>query len=165
MLYERLVAHFPTSGRYWRLYIEQEVNLAWILFPMHAISLSGPHVYIVTRRRGLHADLHTVVMLGTAWRGHISDFHKSSHLICKRNVIKSTRQCHLSMQVKGSIKHKSCMFNQVLCMCMYVETVRLHGMTVWLKTTTNVHGKFVLQPATWNFILFSSPNINIDETP
>ena len=26
MLYERLVTQFPTSGRYWRLYIEQEVN-------------------------------------------------------------------------------------------------------------------------------------------
>lgn len=26
MLYERLVTQFPTSVRYWRLYIEQEVN-------------------------------------------------------------------------------------------------------------------------------------------
>ena len=26
MLYERLVTQFPTSGRYWRLYIEHEVN-------------------------------------------------------------------------------------------------------------------------------------------
>ena len=32
MLYERLVTQFPTSGRYWRLYIEQEVNLAWDRF-------------------------------------------------------------------------------------------------------------------------------------
>ena len=26
VLYERLVSFFPTSGRYWRLYIEQEVT-------------------------------------------------------------------------------------------------------------------------------------------
>jgi hypothetical protein len=26
-VYERLVSQFPTSGRYWKLYIEQEVSL------------------------------------------------------------------------------------------------------------------------------------------
>ena len=30
MIYERVVEQFPTSGRYWRLFIEQEVNFAWI---------------------------------------------------------------------------------------------------------------------------------------
>ena len=29
ILYERLVSQFPTSGRYWRLFIEQEVNDTW----------------------------------------------------------------------------------------------------------------------------------------
>lgn len=32
MLYDRLVAQFPTSGRYWRLYIEQEVKLTRIMW-------------------------------------------------------------------------------------------------------------------------------------
>lgn len=32
MLYERLVAQLPTSGRYWRLYIEQEVKSTWIMW-------------------------------------------------------------------------------------------------------------------------------------
>ena len=32
MLYERLVTQFPTSGRYWRLYIEHEVNAMWSLW-------------------------------------------------------------------------------------------------------------------------------------
>lgn len=32
MLYERLVTMFPTSGRYWRLYIEHEVNTMWIIW-------------------------------------------------------------------------------------------------------------------------------------
>ena len=30
ILYERLVSNFPTSGRYWRLYVEQEVTFVWI---------------------------------------------------------------------------------------------------------------------------------------
>lgn len=34
ILYERLVTQFPTSSRYWRLYIEQEVNLAWHRFTL-----------------------------------------------------------------------------------------------------------------------------------
>ena len=29
ILYERVVTNFPTSGRYWRLYVEQEVKCAW----------------------------------------------------------------------------------------------------------------------------------------
>lgn len=32
MLYERLVTQFPTSGRYWRLYIEHEVKAMWIIW-------------------------------------------------------------------------------------------------------------------------------------
>lgn len=32
MLYERLMVQFPTSGRYWRLYIEHEVNTLWSCF-------------------------------------------------------------------------------------------------------------------------------------
>ena len=32
MLYERVVAQFPTSGRYWRLYIEHEVKSTCIMW-------------------------------------------------------------------------------------------------------------------------------------
>jgi hypothetical protein len=31
-VFERLVNQFPTSGRYWKLYIEQEVSYLWILY-------------------------------------------------------------------------------------------------------------------------------------
>ena len=38
MFYEKLVAQFPTSSRYWRMYIEQEVLLAAaILFVTHCV--------------------------------------------------------------------------------------------------------------------------------
>ena len=34
MLYERVVTQFPSSGRYWRLYIEQEVTIAYRNTPL-----------------------------------------------------------------------------------------------------------------------------------
>ena len=42
ILYERLVNNFPTSGRYWRLYVEQEVKIAW---SYNISSLSIPSVH------------------------------------------------------------------------------------------------------------------------
>ncbi len=42
MLYERLVTQFPTSGRYWRLYIEQEVNIAWNWL---LVLMAEPNIY------------------------------------------------------------------------------------------------------------------------
>ena len=56
ILYERLVTQFPTSSRYWRLYIEQEVNLAW-----HRFTLPYLHGYYPLGSLGVVA-CYTVVL-------------------------------------------------------------------------------------------------------
>ena len=52
ILYERLVTNFPTSGRYWRLYVEQEVKIAWscissLSIPMHELYIIDTYSRIV----------------------------------------------------------------------------------------------------------------------
>ena len=71
VLYERLVTQFPTSGRYWRLFIEQEVNHAWILHASYPTDLLVDLVAIrsmCTHYRGLHGSrrLHAVFLSGIA---------------------------------------------------------------------------------------------------
>jgi len=56
ILYERLVTQFPTSSRYWRLYIEQEVNLA-----CHRFTLPYLHGYYPLGSLGVVA-CYTVVL-------------------------------------------------------------------------------------------------------
>lgn len=71
MLYEHLVTQFPTSGRYWRLYIEHEVKAMWIIWCSSVMVVYEWCAETYTLGVWLHVHCHCMLMFSVCLHVHV----------------------------------------------------------------------------------------------